>query len=134
MKNPQISLLDRSNNISNLLTEMVYRYINRILYTKDRGLFALNVGLRIKLIDGVIKPQDIVLLTKAGAMSEEKGKYGQQWLDDRTATNLKALLKHKFGAESTAFFKDIMEKIPANEDAWKKMKSTVSPECFSKSK
>jgi dynein heavy chain len=53
------TIKERTNNVSNLVTEMVFRYMNRLLYTKDKALFSLSLGLRIKLIDGIIKPLDV---------------------------------------------------------------------------
>eukprot|EP01022_Parablepharisma_sp_SALTPOND_P000876 TRINITY_DN105183_c0_g1_i1.p1 TRINITY_DN105183_c0_g1~~TRINITY_DN105183_c0_g1_i1.p1 ORF type:complete len:4616 (+),score=767.18 TRINITY_DN105183_c0_g1_i1:15469-29316(+) len=119
---------ERSDNISNLVTEMVFRYMNRALYTKDKALFALSLGLRIKLLDGVIKPQDLTFFLKAGTMAEERQKSPLGWLDEGEFMRLRMLSKHKFGTETTAFFKDIFDKIQANEEAWKAWKAEIAPE------
>ena len=122
------TIKERTKNLITLITEMIFRYMNRSLFTKDKALFALSLGLRIKLIEGIIKPHDIRFFTRAGAISDERYKYPQSWLDEQIATNLKALSKHKFGNESTAFFKDILEKIQNNEEPWKIMKTDINPE------
>jgi len=119
---------ERSDNISNRLTELVYNYMNRTLYTKDKSLFGLALGLRVKLVEGIIKQHDLTFFLKAGTVSEEKQKSPIPWLEESAFMNLKALSKHKFGIETTAFFKDIFDKIAANEDGWKAWKSELAPE------
>ena len=122
------TIKERTKNLSTLMTKMIFNYMNRALYTKDRVLFGLNLGIRIKLVEEIIKVDDIRFFTRAGAISDEHYKYSQSWMDEQTAMNLKALSKHKFGNETTAFFKDILDKITNNEDPWKVMKSDINPE------
>lgn len=122
------TIKDRSENISNLLTEQVFRYMNRALFTKDKALFALSMALHIKLVEDAIKPNDIAFFLKVGSISEEKQKSTISILEDSVYMNLNALSKHQFGCEKTMFFKDIMDKIRANEDPWKAWKCHPEPE------
>ncbi len=122
------TIKERSENISNLVTEQVFRYMNRALFTKDKSIFALTLGLKIKLVEGIIKPQDLAFFLKAGSVAEERQKSPMPWLDETAFLNLRALSKHKFGNETTAFFKDIFDKIAANDEAWKNWKCELAPE------
>ena len=57
----------RVGNIIEEMTYIVYRYINRGLYERDKLTFILIATLKILVTAGLLKGSDVTLLLRGGA-------------------------------------------------------------------
>lgn len=53
-------------NILASLTYLVYRYVNRGLFEKDKTIFLLMVCFKIQITDGKINGEDVAVFLKSG--------------------------------------------------------------------
>jgi len=118
---------ERVNNITNELTEKVYRYINRGLFVANQVTFKLMMATKILIKEGKLTNADVSVFLKCGAGIEDRNK-PFNWMEQKTWLNLKALSKHKFGNEHTFFFKELPDRINRNEQIWRKWIDENDPE------
>ena len=124
-KSPKTALpLKDVENITSSLTEIVYRYVNRGLFERDKITFLLMVCFKILITDGQLTSSDISILLKAGNSLDKadmKKKPSPDWINQKMWNNLTALSMHCFGSDNTMpFFKNLPEQISNNLDEWKK--------------
>ena len=102
----------RVGNIVETLTYLVYRYINRGLYERDKLTFLLGVGLKILLTAGRLDASAVTLFLKGGAaldiLSSRKKPFA--WLADGAWLNALQL-----SSDSPAF-KTLADDIQRNEE------------------
>lgn len=87
---------DRVNNIIKWMTRRVYRYVNRGLFERDKGIFKLMICLKVLLQLGELTGGDVAMLLKAGAGIDDRNKKFN-WMDNKIWLNVLALSRHKFG-------------------------------------
>lgn len=115
---PKAQLIkDRVHNITQWLTNKVYRYINRGLFERDKVTFKLLMSLKILIKEGKLTNQDVNIFLKAGAGIDDRNN-PFNWMDQKQWLNLKALSKHKFANEHTFFFKELPDRIQRNVQTW----------------
>jgi dynein heavy chain len=125
---PKAQLIpERVKNITQWLTRKTYRYVNRGLFEKDKVTFKVMMATRILIKDKKLSTADVMLFLKAGAGVEDRGKLFN-WMDQNAWLNLKALSKHKFLADTQAFYKALPDQMQRNEQAWKKWIDENEPE------
>ena len=101
-------------NITNTLTYLVYRYINRGLFEKDKLTFLLMVSLKILLIGGKLTQNDVDLLLKGGRGLDKNSlppHKSPDLFDIDTWKNIIALSKHYYGREHLCIFSDLPQDI-----------------------
>jgi dynein heavy chain len=114
----------RVGNILEGLTYVVYRYINRGLYEKDRISFLLVIALKILVTAGSIQPSDIALFVGAGASRKIQSAQGKPflWMSNQAWLNAIQLSSDK------PHFKNLLEDLIRNEQQWKKWYEDNEPE------
>jgi dynein heavy chain len=109
------------------MTWLVYRYINRGLFERDKTTFKITMGTKILIKDGKLNSLDIGMFLKAGAGIDDRNKIFV-WMQDKTWLNLKALSKHKFNGDHSCFFKELPDRIQRNESIWRSFLELNEPE------
>jgi dynein heavy chain len=130
----------RVKNIMRKLTEIVYRYVVRGLFEKDKITFILIISFKIltsEKFDGnvLLKQSDIDRFIRAGSalgasevkecpfevLNNKSDKKTKEWL------NLNALVNHKFNGTQQVFSK-LMDKISDNYERFKTWYVSNDPE------
>ena len=117
----------RVNNIIESMTYLVYRYINRGLYEKNKLSFVLMITLKILHTAEYVKDSDVMLLLKAGASLDAKTiKVNPfSWLNQSAWLNVVQL------STDEPFFKNLIHDIERNETQWRKWYEDNEPEKIS---
>jgi len=99
---------ERVKNITHKLTYLVYRYINRGLFEKDKLTFLLMICLKILLVGGKLTQTDADLLLKSGrGLDKNAIPPCKIDLDIEVWKNVIALSKHYYGKEHLCIFGDL---------------------------
>lgn len=122
---------DRVKNITNKLTYVVYRYINRGLFEKDKLTFLLMISLKILLISGKLTQADIDLLLKGGKALDKNAippNKSSDLFDIDVWKNVIALSKHYYGKEHLCIFSDLPQDIEERKPEWAAWFNDNTPE------
>lgn len=114
----------RVSNIIDTLTYIVYRYINRGLYEKDKLSFLLMIALKILVTAECINPSDITLFLKAGAsrkLSSDQPK-PFNWMTNQVWLNAVQISVEK------THFRNLLTDLERSESFWKKWYEDNEPE------
>ncbi|TMW55127.1 hypothetical protein Poli38472_013889 [Pythium oligandrum] len=114
----------RVSNIIDTLTYLVYRYVNRGLYEKDKLSFVLMIALKILVTAECITPADITLFLKAGAsrkLSSDQPK-PFQWMTNQAWLNVVQLATEK------PLLKNLLTDLERSENLWRKWYEDNEPE------
>merc|ERR1711988_385802 len=116
----------RVNNIIDSLTYIVYRYINRGLYERDKLAFKLMITLNILLTANRLEPADVTLLLKGGAALDINSVRGKpfSWMKDDAWLNVMQL------SRDSSVFKQLPDEMVRNEEAWKAWCNENEPEAM----
>lgn len=118
----------RVEKIIDYLTYQVYRYMNRGLFERDKTLFKLMLAMRIQTVSGELSQADVGLLLRGGSALDIKSEKPSpfKWMPDKVWLNLVQLSRHVFAQKR--IFGDLIEKLTANESAWRKWYDDNDPE------
>ena len=120
---------ERVKNITMKLTYIVYRYINRGLFEKDKLTFLLMICLKILLIGGKITQADADLLLKSGrGLDKNSIPPPKLDLDVEVWKNVIALSKHYYGKEHLCIFGDLPSDMDEKKNEWKAWLESTNPE------
>ena len=114
----------RVENIIEAMTYIVYRYINRGLYEKDKLTFILICTLKILVTAGMLKGSDVTLFLRGGAgldINSVKRK-PFSWLTNDAWLNVLEL------SSSLKFFSNMPSDMSANEAIWRRWYEDNEPE------
>ncbi|DBA03213.1 TPA: hypothetical protein N0F65_003933 [Lagenidium giganteum] len=114
----------RVSNIIDTLTYIVYRYVNRGLYEKDKLSFLLMTALKILVTADCINPSDITLFLKAGAsrkLSADQPK-AFAWMTTQSWLNAVQLACDK------PHFRNLLTDLERSESYWRKWYEDNEPE------
>ncbi len=114
----------RVANISEYLTYLAYRYINRGLYEEHKLTFVFIITLKVLVVKGTISQSDVALLLQGGAalnISAVKKKPGD-WISDEAWLNVVQ------ASNKSQFYKDLPEGMARNESAWRAFYEHNAPE------
>ena len=114
----------RVGNIIETMTRIVYRYVNRGLYEKDKLAFLLIVTMKILITAGLLKSTDISLLLRGGAALDINTAKRKpfNWLPNDAWLNVCAL------SSGRSFFANLKEEMSANEVGWRTWFEDNEPE------
>jgi dynein heavy chain len=126
-----ISEAKKVENIEEKLTYVVFRYINKGLFVKDKMTFVLMICLKTLIVAGKLTAADVGILLRSGLaldVKTEKPNPFSKWLSDAIWLNILALSRHHYGREGLGFFRDLPESITRNDAAWKTWYTSTEPE------
>jgi len=110
------SVQKRVNNVIEALTYLVYRYVNRGLYERDKLTFVMIITIKILVTMDELKDEDLAVFLRGSTgfdLDKVRKKPGAlSWLPEQAWINLHALTV-------IPFFKTIVEDIIKNESMWK---------------
>ena len=114
----------RVGNIIEEMTYIVYRYINRGLYERDKLTFILIATLKILVTAGLLKGSDVTLLLRGGAALDINSVKRKPfaWLTNDGWLNVLEL------AAQQKFFANLASEMSANEQGWKRWYEDNEPE------
>ena len=114
----------RVENIIDAMTYMVYRYINRGLYERDKLAFVLVVTLKILVTCGALRPSDVTLFLRGGAALDINSSKRKPltWLSNDAWLNVVEL------SSSMKFFQNLPSEIANNEALWRRWYEDEAPE------
>lgn len=122
---------DRVKNITYRLTFIVYRYINRGLFEKDKLTFLLMICLKILLVGGKLTQIDADLLLKGGKGLDKNAippNKSAELFDIDVWKNVIALSKHYYGKEHLCIFGDLPQDIEERKPEWSTWFNHNTPE------
>ncbi|CAG9316033.1 unnamed protein product [Blepharisma stoltei] len=122
---------DRVKNITNKLTYVAYRYVNRGLFEKDKLTFLLMICLKILVIGGKLTQTDVDLLLKGGKALDKNAippNKSSDLFDIDVWKNVIALSKHYYGKEHLCIFSDLPQDIEERKNEWKAWFDDNTPE------
>jgi len=114
----------RVANIIDVLTYLVYRYINRGLYEVHKLTFVFIITLKVLVVAETISQSDVGVYLRGGAALniDKVKKKPFAWLSDEAWLNVIEV------SEKIGFFKDLPENIGRNESAWHEFYEDNTPE------
>ena len=113
----------RVQKIIESMTYLVYRYVNKGLYEKDKLLFVFIITLKTMVTAGTLTPQDVNLFMRAGAALDINSvRKKPSWITDGNWLNVIAL------AEECKFFNSLPDTMIKNETMWRKYYEENEPE------
>lgn len=114
----------RVSNIIDSMTYIVYRYINRGLYEKDKLTFVLLVTLKILVTEKLLTGNDVTLFLRGGAAlnANTVRKCPFAWFPKMAWLNVVQL------SQSSSFFKTLPDEISRNEAMWRRWIDDNEPE------
>jgi dynein heavy chain len=117
-------LQQRVDNIIETLTYIVYRYINRGLYEKDRQLFVFVITTKILITASLIGQSDMDLFLRGGAALDINAVAAKPfaWMSDAAWLNVLVL------TQQVPSFKTLTNDIRTSEAVWKKWYDDNTPE------
>lgn len=118
--------MKRINNIIDSMTYLIYRYINRGLYEKDKPSFKLIATFKILLVAGKLDLKNISLFLRGGGALDITTSRPKpfSWMSNEAWLNALQL------SMSNPFFKSFIEDIERNESAFIPWYSDNEPEKF----
>lgn len=114
----------RVTNIIEVMTYMVYRYINRGLYEADKLTFKLLVTLKILITASYLKTSDLTLFLRGGAALdiESVRRKPFSWISNEAWLNVVEL------SQSVKFFSNLTNDMASNESMWRRWYEDNEPE------
>ena len=114
----------RTANIIEAMTYVVYRYINRGLYEKDKLMFVFIVTVKIMVTAGLLDASDVAVFLRGGAALDinSVGKKKPVWLSNESWLNAVQLADH------SAFFRSLPDSLVRNEAMWRRWYEDNEPE------
>ena len=114
----------RVQSIITSMTYIVYRYINRGLYEKNKLTFVLLLTLKILVTASALEQEDVTLLIRGGAALDinavRKKLFG--WLSNEAWLNVVEL------SQSCKFFQSLPSDMASNEAMWRRWYEDNEPE------
>ena len=115
---------NRIRNIINTLTMIIYQYIVRGLYEKDKLLFCLQLALKVELSLNVFDFNDYQIFIKAGAALTGGDRYGDVQLPEIFS----AVRDNVLALSQISLFKGHFSEIAENVSEWRKIMESPTPE------
>ena len=113
----------RVANIIDAMTYLVYRYVNKGLYERDKLLFVFIVAVRMLSTAGLLEQAEVGLFLRGGAALDINNvRKKPTWIATEAWLNAIAL------AETVPLFKFLPESIIRNEAAWRRWYEDNEPE------
>ncbi|OQS05067.1 dynein heavy chain, outer arm [Thraustotheca clavata] len=114
----------RVAHIVETMTYLVYRFINRGIYEKDKLAFVLMITFKVFVTAEIMDPGDISLFIKAGANRNAQGEKPKpyNWMSQAAWLNILQLSQEK------AVFKNLPVDIERSENAWRRWYEDNAPE------
>ncbi|TYZ61675.1 hypothetical protein PybrP1_000691 [[Pythium] brassicae (nom. inval.)] len=114
----------RVANITETMTYLTYRYINRGLYERDKLTFVLLLTMKILVTDALLTREEVILLTRGGAALDINSVRRKpfSWLANEAWLNVVEL------AQSCKFFANLPHEMAANEAMWRRWYEDNEPE------
>ena len=114
----------RTANIIDAMTYVVYRYINRGLYEKDKLMFVFIATAKIMVTAGLLDASDVALFLRGGAALDinSVGKKKPTWLSNESWLNAIQL------ADQSPFFRSLPDSLARNEAMWRRWYEDNEPE------
>ena len=119
-------LTKRVENIIETMTYIVYRYINRGLYEKDRLIFVFIVTMKILITSDLIQQSEMDIFLRGGAALDINSVQAKpfSWMSDSAWLNIVVL------TQRIPFFKTLTNDIRAADVVWKKWYEDNTPEAL----
>jgi len=119
-------LQKRVDNIIDTMTYIVYRYINRGLYEKDRLLFVFVITTKLLITAQMIQQSDMDLFLRGGAALDINAVAAKPftWMSDAAWLNVVVL------TQQVPSFKTLTNDIRTSEAVWKKWYEDNTPEAL----
>jgi dynein heavy chain len=116
----------RVANIIDSMTYIVYRYVNKGLYERDKLLFVFIMAVKIMVTAGLLDLSDVALFMRGGAALDiNTVRKKPTWISNEAWLNVIAL------AESVPFFKALPDSIVRNDSVWRRWYEDNEPEALS---
>merc|ERR1711871_92723 len=114
----------RVHNIIETMTYIVYRYVNRGLYEKDKLCFILLVTLKISITANHLSSSDLTLFLRGGAALDIDSVRRKpfNWLSNEVWLNVIEL------SQSNKFFQNLPNDMSADEAMWRRWYEDNEPE------
>jgi dynein heavy chain len=114
----------RVHNIIETMTYIVYRYINRGLYEKDKLCFILLVTMKILITAGDLRSMDLTLFLRGGAALDMDSVRRKpfSWISNEAWLNVVEL------SQTQKFFANLPNDMVANEAMWRRWYEDNEPE------
>ncbi|RYE83259.1 MAG: hypothetical protein EOO65_04250, partial [Methanosarcinales archaeon] len=113
----------RVANIIDSMTYVVYRYINRGLYERDKLLFVLLVAVKVLSVAELLDASEIALFMRGGAALDiATVRKKPTWISTEAWLNVIAL------SQGVSFFDALPEAMYRNDSAWRKWYEDNEPE------
>ena len=114
----------RVSSIITTMTYMVYRYVNRGLYEKDKLTFVLLTTLKILVTAEHLAQEEVTLLVRGGAALDINSvrKKLFAWLSNEAWLNIMEL------SQSCKFFASLPQDMASNEAMWRRWYEDNEPE------
>jgi len=119
----------RVGNIIETMTYMVYRYINRGLFEQHKLLFVYTIALKILVRIRKLSQDDIALFLRGGAALDMQtvSRRLPSWIKDPSHW-LNAVALAEGSAQSSGFFRALIDYIYRNEASWQLWYESEAPE------
>ena len=114
----------RVASISDYLTYLAYRYINRGLYEEHKLTFVFIVTLKVLVVSGVIGQADVSMFLQGGAALNisTARKKPFTWLSDEAWLNVVEV------SAKCQFYRDLADNLTRNESAWRSFYEDNAPD------
>ncbi|KAF0689476.1 Aste57867_19083 [Aphanomyces stellatus] len=114
----------RVHNILDAMTYLIYRFVNRGIYEKDKLAFVLVVAMKILVTGEVLDVGDVALFLKGGANRQSQGERAKPfaWLSLGAWLNVLQLSQDK------PEFRNLSADIERNEAPWRRWVEDNEPE------
>jgi len=116
----------RVSNIIETMTYIVYRYINRGLYEKDKLCFVLLITMKILITAGDLRGTDLTLFLRGGAALDINSVRRKpfNWISNEAWLNVVEL------SQQLKFFANLPNDMVANEAMWRRWYEDNEPEAL----
>jgi len=113
----------RVQNIIDAMTYIVYRYVNKGLYERDKLLFVFIVAVKIMVTAGLLDQSEVQLFLRGGAALDIANvRKKPTWMSNESWLNVIAL------SDGVAFYKSLPENIVRSESQWRRWYEDNEPE------
>ena len=113
----------RVANIIDSMTYIVYRYVNKGLYERDKLLFVFIIAVKMLITSGLLDQSEVGLFLRGGAALDIANvRKKPTWCSAEAWLNVIAL------SDAVPFFKTLPESIMRNEPAWRRWYEDNEPD------
>jgi dynein heavy chain len=123
----------RVEEIESYLTLEVFQYVNRGLFSSHKITFLLMVCFKIMITAGEMTEADVGMFLKVGSGVDKSTKQkptGIKSVTEGIWLNILDISTHHFCGQSSAFFKQLPDKMIANQQAWEDWFGKNDPERY----